>query len=162
MEGNDMRAAMLFLGLFVVACVSGCEKPQGEFGNFANADSVELVRDAMRALSVNFPPAKTRLALVQEAEDAFGSALVETLRARGYAVTEYVESVGKDKYLPSAKPSGLAFAYVIDNRDDELRVSLHIGGEALSRMYRVQRSGDTLEYIPQGFWTRKQWEGGHE
>ncbi len=43
----------------------------------------------MSALSTNFPPAKTRLALVQETEDAFGVALVEALRADGYAVAEY-------------------------------------------------------------------------
>ena len=159
-----MRFVMLFLGLLTMTLTSGCEKPQEEFGNFASADSVELVQDAVNALSANFPPAKTRLALVQETEDAFGAALVEALRADGYAVAEYA---GGDKYLPTAKPAGLAFAYVVDDMDDELRVTLHVGDGTLSRMYRIQESGGAFEYIPLGFWTRKEGadgarEDGHE
>ena len=107
----------------------------------------------MNALSTNFPPAKTRLALVQETEDAFGVALVEALRADGYAVGEYA---GGDKYLPIAKPSGLAFAYVVDDMKDELRVALHVGDGTLSRMYRIQESDSAFEYIPMGFWTFRQ------
>jgi hypothetical protein len=146
--------SILFAALPVLAVFCGCgEQPSG-FGNFAKADSVELVQDAMSALTANYPPAKTRLALVQETEDAFGSALVETLRANGYAVAEYTKG---DKYLADAKkPDGLAFAYVLDGKDDDLRVVLHVGSEAMSRLYRVQMSGDTPQYIPQGYWTRKQ------
>ena len=159
-----MRSVMLFLGLLAMTLVSGCGKQPVVYGNFANADSVELVQDAVNALSANFPPAKTRLALVQETEDAFGAALVEALRADGYAVAEYA---GGDKYLPTAKPAGLAFAYVVDDMDDELRVTLHVGDGTLSRMYRIQESGGAFEYIPLGFWTRKEGmdgarEDGHE
>ncbi len=156
-----MRFVLSVLGLMAVTFVSGCEKPQEVFGNFANADSVELVQDAVNALSANFPPAKTRLALVQETEDAFGAALVEALRADGYAVAEYVEPAERDKYLPGvAKPAGLAFAYVVDGMDDELRVTLHVGDGTLSRMYRIQESGGAFEYIPLGFWTRKEGADG--
>ena len=152
-----MRFALVVLGVLAATALVGCGKSRSEIGNFANVDSVELVRDAASALAANYPPAKTRLSLSLAAEDAFGSELVETLRANGYAVAEYVEPAGKDKYLPGLKkPDGLAFAYVIDDREDELRVSLRVGDERLSRMYRVQRSGETLQYIPQGFWTRGQ------
>ncbi len=72
-----MRFVLCVFGLVAVAFVSGCGKQPGVYGNFAEADSVELVQDAVNALSTNFPPAKTRLALVQETEDAFGVALVE-------------------------------------------------------------------------------------
>ncbi len=152
-----MRFCLVVLGTLAVTFVSGCGKQPGAFGNFANADSVELVRDAVNALSTNFPPAKTRLALVQETEDAFGVALVEALRADGYAVAEYAEPAGKDKYLSAVKkPDGLAFAYVVDDVKDELRVALHVGGGTLSRMYRIQESDGTFEYIPMGFWTFRQ------
>ncbi len=80
-------------------------------------------------------------------------ALVEALRADGYAVAEYA---GGDKYLPALEPDGLAFAYVVDDMDDELRVVLHVGGGTLSRMYRVQDAGRAFEYIPLGFWTFRQ------
>ncbi len=148
-----MRFVLCVLGLSAVALVSGCGKQPGMYGNFAEADSVELVQDAVNALSTNFPPAKTRLALVQETEDAFGVALVEALRADGYDVAEYA---GGDTSLPALKPDGLAFAYVVDDQDDELRVVLHVGSGTLSRMYRVQDAGRAFEYIPLGFWTFRQ------
>jgi hypothetical protein len=152
-----MRKQSVFIlcsALLVVVLFGGCGKKPSGFGNFAKADSVELVQDAMSALMANYPPAKTRLALVQEADDVFGVALVEALRANGYAVAEHAES---DKYLPDTKkPVGLAFAYVIDDREDELCVVLHVGAESLNRLYRIQRSDDALQYIPQGYWTRKQ------
>ena len=148
-----MRFALVVLGMLIVAFVSGCGKQPGVYGNFAEADSVELVQDAVNALSTNFPPAKTRLALVQETEDAFGVALVEALRADGYAVAEHVRG---DTSLPALKPDGLAFAYVVDDLDDELRVVLHVGDGTLSRMYRVQDAGRAFEDIPLGFWTFRQ------
>lgn len=151
---------VLFAVLLALAVFCGCGKQPTDFGNFAKADSAELVQDAVSALMANYPPAKTRLALVQGTEDAFGSSLVETLRANGYAVAEYTGPARSDKYLPIVKkPDGLAFAYLLDVKEDELRVLLHVGPETLSRMYRVQRSGDSLQYIPRGFWTRKQLEG---
>lgn len=147
-----------FIALLALAVLSGCEKRPGDYGNFAEADSAELMQDAMAALETNYPPAKTRVALVQDTPDAFGSSLVETMRANGYAVAEYAGPARSDKYLPVVeKPDGLAFAYVLDRLGaDELRVSLHVGAETLSRLYRVQRSGDAFQYIPRGFWTRKQ------
>jgi len=148
---------VVFVALLALAILSGCGKRPGQYGNFAEADSVELVQDAMSALQANYPPAKTRLALVQDTEDAFGASLVETLRANGYAVAEYAGPARSDKYQPVVqKPNGLPFAYLLDSKGDELRMSLHVGADTLSRLYRVQRSDDTLHYIPQGFWTRKQ------
>ncbi len=151
-------AILVFTVLLALAVLCGCGKQPGAFGNFAKAVSAEGAQDAMSALTANYPPAKTRLALVQETEDLFGSALLETMRANGYAVAEHTGPSRSDKYLPAVeKPDGLPFAYVLDRigKGDELRVSLHVGAETLSRMYRVQRSGDTFQYIPQGFWSRK-------
>ena len=148
---------VVFIALLALAVFCGCAKRSGEYGNFAEADSVELVQDALSAMTANYPPAKTRIALVMDVEDVFGSTLIESMRANGYAVAEYAPPTKGDKYSPLVKkPDGLAFAYLLDGKGDELRVSLHVGAETLSRMYRIQRSGDALQYIPQGFWTRKQ------
>lgn len=149
----------VFLVLFELALCCGCSQKTVAHGNFANADSVELVQDAMSALLASYPPAKTRIALLQETSDAFGSPLVETMRAHGYAVAEYSGPVRGDKYLPAVKkPDGLPFTYVLDHLDngDALRVTLHIGGETLSCMYHIHRRGEEIRYVPQGFWTRKQ------
>lgn len=146
-----------FAALLALAVFSGCGKRPEGLGNFANVDSVELVQDAMSVLATNYPPAKTRIALVQAADDVFGSSLVESMRANGYAVAEYAGPAKGDKYLALVKkPDGLAFGYVLDGKGDELRVVLHIGDATLSRMYRVEGADDELRYIPQGFWTRKQ------
>ena len=155
-----MRTYFILFGLValpVLTAFCGCGKAPGRFGNFADVESVELVQDAMSALNANYLPAKTRLILVMEVEDAFGTSLVESMRAEGYAVAEYDAPAKGDKYaLAVAKPDGLAFAYMLDGKGDELRVLLHVGDETLSRMYRVQRSGDELRYIPQGFLARRQ------
>ncbi len=148
---------IVFIVALALTMLSGCGNKPGGYGNFADVNSVELVEDAMSALSVNYPPAKTRVVLVHEVEDTFGSALVEAMRAAGYAVADYDPPAQADKYLAAIKqPNGLAFGYLLDGKGDELRVSLHIGAETVSRLYQVQRSGDTAQYIPQGFWTRKQ------
>ncbi|MCD8141528.1 MAG: hypothetical protein LUE17_17475 [Planctomycetaceae bacterium] len=150
--------SITFAALLAVAVLSGCGDRPGNYGNFAEVDSVELVRDALAAMQANYPPAKTRIALIQDTSDAFGSPLVESMREAGYAVAEYAGPAKGDKYIAIVeKPDGLAFAYVLDRiGPDELRVSLHIGTETLSRMYRVRMSGDAPQFIPQGFWTHKQ------
>lgn len=147
-----------FAVLLALAVFSGCAKRQSKFGNVANVESVELVQDAMSALLANYSPAKTRFALVRDADDAFGSALAESMRAHGYAVAEYSGPRRSDKYQPIVeKPDGLAFAYLVDRLGNagEIRVSLHIGAESLSRSYLVQEKGGETRYIPQGFWSRR-------
>jgi len=154
-----MRYVTPFLFAIAVSLsVCGCVKPQ-TYGNFAKADSVELVQDALTVLILNYPPAKTRLNLMQAAEDAFGTGLVESLRANGYAVHEYVEPSIKDKYSPlTDKPDGLPFAYIIDRMGNtgEMRVTLHIGLETISRFYLVQSDDGKEIYMPNGVWVRKQ------
>ncbi len=146
----------LFLTLSL-CILSGCQKPPQPYGNFAGVDSVDLVRDAAGALHAAYPPAKTRLVPLLPAEDAFGLCLLDSLRNAGYAVAEYAPPEKGSKPLVDAE-TGLGFAYTIENVQggDGLRLTLHVGDGALSRMYRIKRSGDTQSYIPRGFWTRKQ------
>ncbi len=145
----------LFMSLSL-CLLSGCQQPPPQpYGNFAEVESADLVRDAANALHSSYPPAKTSLVLLQPAEDAFGLALVESLRNAGYAVAEYAPPEKGGTPLVSADAG---FAYIIEKLRDGggLRLTLHIGDGVLSRMYRIKRSGDTEQYIPKGFWTRKQ------
>ncbi len=146
----------LFLTLSL-CLFSGCQKPPQLYGNFAGVDSADLVKDAAGAVHAAYPPAKTRLVPLHPVEDAFGLCLVDSLRNAGYAVAEYAPPEKGGKPLVDAE-TGLGFAYTIEALHDGggLRLTLHVGDGALSRMYRIKRSGDTQSYIPRGFWTRRQ------
>ena len=151
----------IFAALLALAVFSGCSKPQAIFGNFAKAQSVELVEDAAAILKTTYPPAKTRLNLLHlYGDDLFGAALLETLRRDGYAIAEYVQPQRSDKYAetPPVKPDGLDFAYVVDDLAGEggLRVLLYVGADTLSRLYAVGGRPEEPVYTPMGDWVRKQ------
>jgi Conjugal transfer protein TrbH. len=150
---------LAFIALLALAIFSGCGNPPGKYGNFAQTQSVELVEDAVVVLKTHYPPATTRLNLIQYVNDAFGAALVETLRRDGYAIAEYVPPARRDKYSPSApKPAGFYFGYVVDHLPDEggLRLSLLVGEESLSRLYLVTGTPEEPRHSPLGDWARRQ------
>jgi hypothetical protein len=157
-----MRFQVIFLvaPVIVMALVAGCGKAPGMFGNFAKAQSVELVEDAVGILKTTYPPAKTRLNLLHlYGDDLFGAALLESLRREGYAIAEYVQSQRGDKYAEStAKRDGLDFAYVVDDLAGEggLRVLLYVGTDTLSRLYASGGKPEEPVYTPLGDWVRKQ------
>lgn len=142
-------AFILFTGLFC-----GCRQPS-QYGNFAKADSTALVTDTMSVMLAAYPPAKTRLRSIHDVVDSFGIGLLEAMRKNGYAVTEFVKSGG---HAPMQGPTESIFAYVVDGQGDELRVTVFVGNELLSRLYRVAADGDGRAYHPQGDWTRGRWE----
>ncbi len=159
-----MRFFVLFLvaPLVVLVFTAGCgRKLPGKYGNFANAQSVELVDDVVGILKANYPPAKTRLNLLHSyGDDPFGAALLETLRREGYAIAEYVHSQRPDKYQTAdgSKPDGFDFAYVVDHLtgDGGMRLSLYIGTDTVSRLYSVGGTPDEPTHSPMGEWVRKQ------
>jgi hypothetical protein len=159
-RNRSLTKVQIRVALFLTVSLylfSGCQKPPQPYGNFAGVDSVDLIQDSAGALHSAYPPAKTRLVSLQPVEDAFGLCLIDSLRNAGYAVAEYAPSEKGGKPMSSAD-AGLGFAYIIENVQDGdgLRLTLHVGDGTLSRMYRTKQSGDTQQYIPQGFWTRKQ------
>lgn len=155
----------IFLALVALALslslFPGCRKPPESYGNFAKIESADLVQDSLGVLLSTYSPAKTRLNLIKPAEDMFGIRLVESLRGNGYAVAEYA-APGKSLKSPAIHdaPSGLEFAYILDHVQDggELRVTLFVGNEIISRLYAVSGPADNATYAPAGFWMRK-WEG---
>lgn len=159
-----MRFFVIFLvaPLIVLALVAGCGgKPPGKYGNFADAQSVELVQDAVGILKANYPPAKTRLNLLHlYGDDPFGAALLESLRREVYAVAEYVRASRPDKYhtADTPKPDGFDFAYIADHLtgDGGMRLTLYVGAETVSRLYSVGGRPEEPTYSPMGDWVRKQ------
>ena len=152
---------MIVFGLLVLSLFSGCGKVPLQYGNFAQIDSVEMVQDTMTVLLSTYPPARTHLRLLQAPDDSFGSQLVEAMRCNGYAIAESVEPAksGKDKADVSTNLAiGLGFAYVLDrfNQGEEMRLTIHVGDESLSRMYLIQGTGMDARYVPAGYWVRKQ------
>lgn len=160
-----IRSGSLFMLMLAVAVCVGCGggRPSGKYGNFAKAESVDLVKDAAGQLIALYPPAKTKMKLIQPIDDPFGYSLVEELRNNGYAIQEYskpaaakVKSVMDDVVFDNAP--GYDLGYVIDDfypKDKELRVTIFIGQEALSRMYLVNEGSSGKTYTPLGVWSRR-------
>ncbi len=149
--------AIVMLALLTLFC--GCKQSDGKYGNFAQAEGIELVQDSLTVMSAAYPPAKTRLSMLQPMDDAFGVCLVESLRANGYAVAEYVprsDAKGDGQPPPANPADGRGFAYVVDRDAEGLRVTLHVGYETLSRLYLIREGEGEASYLPNGCWVRKQ------
>ena len=148
--------------ILAVMCVfmlcAGCSRQESDYGNLAGVDSAVLVQDTVFVMLETYPPAQTRLSLVHKEDDAFGKGLVEALRLHGYAVAEYLEPEKKrwNSSKTVEKPDGLPFSYLIaeTGAEKEIRVTIHVGDESLSRLYEVSGDGEEVKYASKGFWSR--------
>jgi len=168
-----MRKLALALLIGSLAACATKPLPYGNFVHDAPATFNEkLAADALGQLVANFPPASTRLNLEHPTADPFGAALVEALRAKGYAVLEFQpKPVAKSasqanveestfansataKAAPAKKEAGQKFHYVIDGPfdGDLYRITLTVGSKALTRAYIV----DNKTVTPAGAWARKE------
>ena len=150
---------IIFAALFVIA-LGGCATT-GQYGNFvpptATVDQQQLAREAVQQLAVLYPPAKTRLELQQATPDAFGQALVLTLRERGYALLEFNPASAKAQATAAsepASPAALPLRYVLDQAGDSnlYRLTLLVGHQSITRPYLVQDGS----FAPAGYWARKE------
>ena len=148
------------IAALLVLALSGCATT-GQYGNFvpptAAADQQQLAREAVQQLAVLYPPAKTRLELQQATPDAFGQALVQALRERGYALLEFDPASAKAQATAassSASPAGLPLRYVLDQAGDSnlYRLTLLVGNQSITRPYLVQDGS----FAPAGYWVRKE------
>lgn len=157
--------ALLLIGL--TGCVA--TSPYGNFiENTAAANDKKIADDVVKKLVTLYPPASTRFDLQQGTPDFFGTTLVESLRAKGYAVLEFkpepkmgsvdnADSAGQVMTVEPAAPSspGLPLSYIMDQAkgSDLYRVSLIINHEqSLARAYQLQNGTIT----PAGYWVRKE------
>lgn len=150
---------IIFAALFVIA-LGGCATTS-QYGNFvpptATVDQQQLAREAVQQLAVLYPPAKTRLELQQATPDAFGQALVLTLRERGYALLEFNPASAKAQATAAsepASPAALPLRYVLDQAGDSnlYRLTLLVGHQSITRPYLVQDGS----FAPAGYWVRKE------
>ena len=135
-----------------VACLllflaAGCAKrsPYGNFVASAPLDADLLARDATHALVTFYPPALTRIRIPELSPDAFGAALVEGLRKRGYAV---------DSGPALGDEAGKLLRYVVDSAGDNAlyQVTLLVDGHTLARPYRLEKG----VLAPAGLWVHKE------
>jgi type IV secretion system protein TrbH len=140
--------------IILLTLFSGCADPYGNFIPFVNFDQQELAGEAVKQLAVLYPPAKTQLEIKQIPSDAFGMALVNTLRKEGYALMEFnAEEVKSQTFKASPSPA-LPLHYILDQADNSnlVFITLLVGPQSITRPYRVQNDSLT----PAGDWVRKE------
>jgi hypothetical protein len=99
-----------------------------------------LSADTVKQLVALYPPARTRFHLGQPTPDAYGSALVEALRARGYALVEFkpgtAPQAGSAEAAAATAP-GLNLHYLLDTAASPnlYRITVMVGQQSLSRAY---------------------------
>lgn len=151
------------LALLAVLLLSLAGCAAAPYGNFATAPVAydkKMATDTVKQLAVLYPPASTRFNLKQPTQDAYGAALVESLRAYGYALFES-EPPGErqgSQQVPvqpeNQQSAGLDLHYVIDQQTGAnlYRVTVMVGQQSISRAYVAQN--DTV--YPAGAWVRKE------
>lgn len=151
---NILLISALVLGL------SGCAT-NSPYGNYAAAPAAydkAMATDTVAHLVTMYPPALTRWNMMQPTEDAYGKALVELLRGRGYSVSEYAPEPAKTAQPASqaALKPGTDLRYVVDSlapAADLYRVMVVVGGQSISRAYIPQKTGTVAAA---GSWSRKE------
>jgi len=118
-------------------------------------DDRKMAKDVAAKLSTLFPPAYNKLRLRHGTADAFGTTLVDSLRRKGYALSEFNAKARSGPAAKSGTPNGdLNLAYIVDQPLEPglVRVTLFINAQSLSRLY--QSKGGDIE--PAGYWVRKE------
>lgn len=144
--------------------LAGCASGSSPYGNFVPDSPVaydqKMADDAVKRLITVYPPARTRFDLQQITPDAFGAALVASLRTKGYALMEFkpapTDQISAADAATIAKPlpPTLTLRYVLDlDPGSKLyRVTLLVGSQSLTRAYLAQNGS----VVPAGSWVRKE------
>ena len=157
--------ALLLVGL------AGCTT-NALYGNFAGAplDLNQKLADAtVSQLVALYPPAQTRFNLKQPTTDAYGASLVDSLRAKGYALLELAPQVAgqggpqaaasaaapqaASQPVAAGEPGGLDLRYIVDAppTTNLYRVTVLVGQESISRAFVLQNGA----VVPAGAWAHK-------
>lgn len=157
---RTLMLAPLILTPFLLASLAGCAASRvadtPAYGNLlaapVPAQESGIADDAAARLAASYPPAQTRFALQHAAQDGFGTGLLARLRAQGYAVAEFSDQ-GAAAASPQAAEA-IALRYVLDMAAPPglARLTLHAGGESLSRAYLL----DGGAARPASAWIRRE------
>jgi hypothetical protein len=124
----------------VAMLLGGCAWNTGHHSSYAAvsapSDAQAMATDSLAELVKLYPPAISRVAIDPAASnDGFGSALIDGLRRRGYAVVEASDKRGADT-------TALPLRYVVDQPAAGIyRVMLTVGEQSLTRAYTVGEAG---------------------
>ena len=161
---NQRLALVLWVGLGLAGCVSPA--PYGYLVNEAVPPPLleRLAQETVTRMEDLYPPAHTRLTLTHPATDAYGLALIEALRQKGYGVresrvtTRSTLSTRADMQT-SGEPvvnqdEGTPLSYVVDGpfEPNLYRLTVFIGNQSLSRVYCL----DDQMLAQAGAWVRKE------
>ncbi|EKQ8286751.1 conjugal transfer protein TrbH [Salmonella enterica] len=150
MRVSQLSAAfMLTASLVLTGCTST------SYGNFSNASmfaSTSMADSTVTHLASLYPAGSTTFSIKQPATDPFGSALVQRLRSRGFAVKEYTKNQ-KPQSVITSEP-GISLGYVVSTVVPNLfQVTTYVGNVTLSRGFVVATDGKAY---PAGPWTREE------
>jgi len=156
-----MRRALS--ALLCTVGLAGCATAPPRYGNFAQEAPAgydrTVAEDAVRQLTVVYPPANTRFDLQQPTPDPFGTLLSQSLRAKGYALQEGAaapvpqgRTARGEGGMAAGAPATLPLRYVFDRAADLYRVTLLVGDQSMTRAYLAQNGA----VHPAGAWVRKE------
>ncbi|HAV9341869.1 TPA: conjugal transfer protein TrbH [Escherichia coli] len=141
-------AIVMAASLLMAGCASS------GYGNYSNASmfaSTSMADNTVTHLAALYPPGRTTFTMKQPAKDNFGTALVQRLRSRGYAVKEFTNDGKPQSALANA---GTSLGYVVNTVAPNLyQVTTYVGGVTLSRGFVVATDGKAY---PAGPWTREE------
>jgi hypothetical protein len=123
------------------------------YGNYASAQpnfNRAMAEDTTNQLVSLYPPAHTRFNIKQSITDGFGTALIQSLRLKGYAIHEENQT-----QTQCSQAIGIDLGYLIDvpSGTNLYRVTVTIGQQSLSQVYRPAQDG---KVYAAGSWVRKE------
>lgn len=137
---------MMCVFLSGILILSGCTGVH--HGSFVNLDASlhqQMANDVVSRLVTMAPPAKTRFVITQPVKDVFGIRLVNTLRSKGYGISQ-------EKTFTRSGNAMLLY-YVLDMPMKNLyRLTTGFGEQKITRGYRLKNG--VLE--PASAWIRKE------
>ena len=161
---NQRLALMLSVGLLLAGCVNTMPYGYAINGTVPSPLLERLAQETVTRLEDLYPPAHTRLALTHPATDAYGLALIEALRQKGYGVIESRVTTRTTLTTRADMPTpgepvvntdeGIPLRYVVDGPFEPrlYRLTVFIGSQSLSRVYRL----DDQVLAQAGAWVRKE------
>lgn len=139
--------------LVLIFILTGCATTQ--FGNFVahndEAHNKSIASDVTGQLIQLYPPASTQFNMQHPTVDSLGDALVDNLRAGGYAIHEHKKS-NLNKSADTPTSDGMTLGYVFDQMDGLYRLTVFVDQHVLTRAYFFNES--TIN--PAGYWVRKE------
>lgn len=154
-----MNRAALATAIILLLSACSATPRSAEVGSMLSAkDSTvqkRIAGDFAEKMAALYPPARAKLKLKHGTPDAFGTALVESLRQKGYALTELAEPRypgAPSKVKQTA--ADLELSYVVDQPlgASMVRATVYINTQSLSRLYETKEHGAAAA----GYWVRKE------